>query len=219
MDKSTNVDKQALDLLHRGIIAVASKALSPLTDQQREALHRESWLTILQRDRHAFTNTIAFEETIERLRKTQVAEEGEVYKEEAALMECLHYLVWCEGPFQTILAEICFLAVNAGAKFVVKRYPKEKPLSSAEDILETSVTEKTRFLHGEGIIIPQGIFDVKLRNAVAHMDFEVTGEGEIRYDSRRIDLWRLQRKNWAMRDTCVTMQEAIADGVGLYLPK
>ncbi len=109
--------------------------------------------------------------------------------------------------------------MNAGAKFVVKRYPEEKLLSSAEDILETSVTEKSRFLRGEGIIIPQGIFDVKLRNAVAHMDFEVTGEGEIRYDSKRVDLFRLQRKNWAMRDTCVTMQRAIADGVGLYLPR
>ncbi len=213
------MDRRALDLLREGILKMADLALAPLSAHEREILHRETYLSIMKRDSRVFANTLAFEATIERLRKTQEAAEGEVLLREAGLMECLHYLIWCEGPFQMALGHVCHWAIAAGHKFVVTRRGTKWPIESPTQVLETLVSEKARFLKSGGVVIPQGIFDHRLRNSVAHMDFEITDQGRILFDSRRIDLWRLQKKNWAIRDTCVAMQRAIAEGVGRYLPE
>src|SRR5256712_7971317 len=106
------VGQPALDRLRSSVISLVTEALSPLSDEEREGLHRESWFTIMRRDSHAFTATLAFEATVERLRQAQL-EDGTVFIQEAALMECVHYLVWCEGPLNTILGEVCFLGVRA----------------------------------------------------------------------------------------------------------
>ena len=217
------VSQPALDLLRSGVISIATRALSPLSDEEREMVHRESWFTILRRDHRAFKATLAFEETIERLRKTQLAD-GTVFIQEAALMECLHYLVWFEGPLNTRLGEVCFLGVRGGTPFLVKRDSDWVQLVSPQEIMDASVSLKAGYLRSNQVRLPQGVCETKLRNAVAHMDIELTEDGSILYWPRlseqpeHTNIWKLQRQVWAVRDVCITIQKAVADTIGQYSP-
>jgi len=186
-------------------------------------LHRESWFTIMRRDHRAFKATLALEETIERLRQAQLAN-GTVFIQEAALMECVHYLVWFEGPLNTILGELCFLGVRAALPFRVKRDSEWVQLTTPQDIMDASVSLKAGYLRSNQVRLPQGVCDTKLRNAVAHMDMELTEDGSILYWPRLSEqpehttLWKLQRRVWAVRNVCVTIQKAVAAGIRRYLP-
>ena len=148
-----------------------------------------------------------------------------VFIQEAALMECVHYLVWFEGPLNTILGEVCFLGVRAGLQFHVWRDSNlVMELASPQEIMDASVSSKAAYLRSNNVRLPQGVCDPKLRNAVAHMDIELAEDGSILYWPRlserpeHTNLWKLQRQVWAVRDVCITIQKAVADTIGHYLP-
>jgi len=216
------VGKPILDRLSSEVTSIVTQALSPLSADERNALHRQSWFTIIRRDKNAFVATLAFEATIERLQQSQ-AKNGTVFIQEAVLMECIHYLVWCEGPLNTILGEVCFLGVRAGFPFRSWRNSELVQLDSPQDIMDTSVSLKAGYLQANHVTFPQGVFDPKVRNAIAHMDFKLTPEGDILYWSRlsgrpeHTTLWKLQRRVWALRDVCITIEKTVADGIARYL--
>ncbi len=218
-----SLSQAALDILKNGVTSIVTQALSPLSPEEREMLHRESWFTIIRRDQRAFRATVAFEETIERLRQAQLTD-GAVLIYEAALMECVHYLVWFEGPLNTIISEVCLLGVRADLPFRVKRDSEWVQLTSSQEIMDTPVPLKAGYLRANQVRLPQGVCDPKLRNAVAHMDIELTDEGRIVYWPRlsskpeHTNLWKLQRQVWAVRAVCITIQKALADTIGKYLP-
>jgi len=198
------------------VAGLVTNSLGEMSPAEREAVHRESWFTTMQRDRAAFKSTIAYEQMLLKL-KEQEKSKALLTPAEIAVLECLHYLVHVEGPLQTMCAQLCLYAVKANLPFEVRRHGATFTIATPEEILRTSLSEKLAFLETCNVRIPPGIYNPKLRNSVAHMDFTVLDDGTISYDDEQIAYDRLERLVWNTRDVFVTIQRAVANVVGEFL--
>ena len=200
------------------VAGLVKNSLGQMSPQERESVHRQSWFTTMERDRAAFKSTITYEQLILKL-KEQDKQHGLLTDAEIAVLEGLHYLVNVEGPLQTMCAQLCLYAIKAGLPFEVQRGGQPGQVTTAEMILQTSMNEKLEFLEACKVRIPPGIYNPKLRNSVAHMDFSVSDAGTISYDDEEITYERLERLVWTARDVFVTLQRAVAGVVGEFLVK
>lgn len=212
------VSAEVLSEMTAFVSGLVRNSIRRMTPQQREAAHKESWFTTMQRDRAAFKSTISYELLLLKL-KEQDKKLHLLTAAEIAVLECLHYLVNVEGPLQTMCAQLCLYATKAGLTFEVRRDGQTFPVTTAEAILQTSMNEKLEFLESCNVRIPPGIYNPKLRNSIAHMDFSVSDEGTIAYDNEEIAYDRLERLVWNTRDVFVTLQRAVAAVVGEFLRK
>src|SRR3989454_10668086 len=114
-------------------------------------------------------------------------------------------------------AQLCLYAVKANLPVEVRRHGATFTIATPEEILRTSLSEKLAFLETCNVRIPPGIYNPKLRNSVAHMDFTVLDDGTISYDDEQIAYDRLERLVWNTRDVFVTIQRAVANVVGEFL--
>lgn len=213
---SDTVSTKALDEMTRAIAALVSDTLGNTTASGREAIHKESWFTTMKRDRAAFKSVISYELVLTKLKSIH-EKQGLVDESEIAILECMHYLTYCEGPLQALTGQLCLYAVRGGKSFEVRREPQTISISTPEAILETSLDEKLNFLAACGVRIPSGTYNRKLRNSIAHLDFSVERDGSISNANERITYQRLERSVWNIRDVFVAMYRAISGVVGKFL--
>src|SRR3989475_3253118 len=200
------------------VVGLVTNSLGGMSPAEREAVHRDWWSTTMQRDGAAFKTTIAYEQMLLKL-KEQEKSKALLTDAEIAVLEGLHYLVNVEGPLQTMCAQLCLYAIKAGLAFEVQRGGRPVQITTAEMILQTSMNEKLEFLEACNVRIPPGIYNPKLRNSVAHMDFSVSNDQTISYDDEQITYERLERLVWNTRDVFVTLQRAVASVVGEFFVK
>jgi len=212
------VSSRALQAMSDSIVRLVKESLTPMDAKERESVHKDSWFSTMKRDRAAFKSAISFELVLQKL-QALYDEQGLLTEMEIAVLECIHYLMNVEGPLQTISAQLCLYAVKAGSSFEVRRGTQIDRILTSEAILDTSMDEKLRFLASCHVRIPPGIWNRKLRNSVAHMDFSIKADGTVGYDNEEISYAKLQRLVWNTRDVFVAMQRAVAGVVGAFLKK
>lgn len=118
------------------------------------------------------------------------------------------YLILSEGIFSRQIDFICFFLIKSGLKFEIKERGRLKNIKTRQQIQKTFLRQKLMFLNNNGLKLFPKYFDCNLRNAIAHIDFEIDKDGNIIYDEKMITLKELEERNGNLLDLIVCIHES-----------
>lgn len=117
----------------------------------------------------------------------KVLTKAELDTKERCLMLSFFYLVSVEGGFANHADLVCFLLVSQEHD-LYNYYKREYVTANMDDIKEVDLYTKIQFLENHNLASFTKICDRKLRNCIAHHDFEIDETGKILIDNSAIDV-------------------------------
>lgn len=127
-----------------------------------------------------------FKKSRERMRLLKKDSKAEYESQLDTLRKAFLYLVLFETTATNILNLIVMLLVLNGHDFFVQ-YPR-KYAKAFDDLDDANMAEKLDFLDFHGFSILRKHVNRKLRNKIAHMDFDIEGKGMIHVGKQKYNL-------------------------------
>ena len=214
-----------LDLMHK-----VERSMSPA---QRSRFRREIESKWLPRESQAFEASMAAVGMVNGIVAAQheVHEKGGggiIADKEFAEALLLEYVALSEGLFYQQLRLVAFLTAQTGEPMAkgerAVRVQSVDEIQGPHVVLENLVSHAR--VSGFGTAL-DGIFENKVRRAIAHFDLAIDAEGNVRfYDTDKrgrrthvgtCSIQELQRMNWTLRDFCQSFAIAPSDYAGREL--
>lgn len=127
-----------------------------------------------------------FKKSGQRMKHLKENSKAEYESQLDTLRKAFLYLALFETSVTNILDLIVMLLVLNGHDFFVQ-YPR-KYAKNLDDLDDSNVAEKLDFLNFHGFSILSENINRKLRNKIAHMDFDIEGKGIIRVGEQKYNL-------------------------------
>lgn len=142
------------------------------------------WEGFIGREKNAIKNLQTIQSNLQRAGITEY---------EKALMQLVFYLFLAEGGFTNYMNFVCLLLTSQGHDLYnhYKYDPKKRYAHSLEEIAEVNTYTKELFLEEHDFKLFNTGLDRKLRNIIAHNNFEVKNDGTIinTINCKQIDIW------------------------------
>ncbi len=105
-------------------------------------------------------------------------------EERAVITLHLEYLMLVEGLFATEINFLIFILIANGHDFYSTR--KGRYAKNVADIEEENLAFKLKFLREHGFEMVTNKVDIKLRNSIAHLFYEIDDKGSLRIEKKTI---------------------------------
>jgi|GEM_PF-5053600 len=124
---------------------------------------------------------------------------------EKALLRLVFYLFAAEGGFATYMNFVCAMLVSQGHDLF--NFFDRDFASCMEKIADVNIYTKELFLKEHGFESFNKGLDRKLRNAIAHYDFEIEHDGTVKIDGAKTDVNRKLKE--ILSFVCLTSESVI----------
>lgn len=116
------------------------------------------------------------------------------------------YLLLSEGIFAKQIDIICYLLVESGLKFEYEEKGKIKYANSISRIQKSYLTNKLNFLEKNHFDLINKYYNNELRNAIAHINFDINNEGDVILKNKKISFDEMNKliKNLLDLVVCIT---------------
>jgi len=186
-DEKEDTDMEILDKASEMLKRTAEynnlvKSLAPLIEAIRNSDTAKDFLKSADVD--IFQNR--FEKSGRRMKKFKEDSKTSGTDETTILRKAFLYLALFETSTTNLIDLVLMIFIANGHDFYV--YRSRKYAKKLDDLDDCFISEKLDFLNHHGLVIFSEHINKKLRNKIAHLDFDVEADGKILIGQQKYDL-------------------------------
>jgi len=132
-------------------------------------------------------------------------------------LQIYEYLLLSEGIFSKLIDMLCYFLIQKGNSFEYQIKGKTIIVEDLYQLQRTYLIKKLTFLKDNGFNLFIKFFNIDLRNAIAHIDFDIDEKGNLIYNKVKLTDKEMHDINSKFLELIICMHESLKRSYEDYL--